>query len=453
MSRLLAVRVLERVERSRAYADLALHHALSQSSLVSADRALCTELVYGTLRWRGRIDFLLSTLLASKFDELEPLVASALRIGAYQILFSDRIPVTAAVDQAVRCTRALGADRATGLVNAVLRRLAREHTSVELPKLDREPLEHLVHALSLPRWIAERWLEQFGPEGAAELARTSNAAPPLTVRANRTRTSVADLLSELRTRFPDAHACRFAPHGLVLGRRGEPGRDPAFLAGRFTVQDEASQLVVDLLDPQAGDRVLDTCAAPGTKATAIAERVGEAGHLLALDRHTRRLQLVARDARRLGLRHIQTLTRDATRSLTDLCENHGAAGGGLFDRVLVDAPCTGLGVLRRNPDAKWRVRPQDSLELAGIQGTILRRAAAVLRVGGRLVYSTCTLLPAENEELVMGFLKDTPNFRLLQKAAAPELLSPLLDRHGFVRCLPHVHDSDGFFAAALERVQ
>ena len=153
------------------------------------------------------------------------------------------------------------------------------------------------------------------------------------------------------------------------------------------------------------------------------------------------------------MRHIQTLTRDATRSLTDLCENHGAAGGGLFDRVLVDAPCTGLGVLRRNPDAKWRVRPQDSLELAGIQGTILRRAAPVLRVGGRLVYSTCTLLPAENEDLVMGFLKDTPNFRLLQKAVVPELLSPVLDRDGFLRCLPHVHDSDGFFAAALERVQ
>ncbi len=451
-ARLLAARMLERIERSRAFADLALGSALARSSLCAPDRALCTELVYGTLRWRGRIDYLLEQLLERKLSSLEPLVVSPLRIGAYQILFSDRIPATAAVDQSVRCTRALGADRATGLVNAVLRRLAREHSTMALPELDRDPLGHLIHALSLPAWIAERWLSRYGATEAAELALACNATPRLTVRANRSRIDSSALLEELRQRFPDAYPCGLAPDGIVLGRRGNPGRDPAFLAGRFTVQDEASQLVAVLLDPRPGDRVLDTCAAPGTKTTAIAERVGNSGQVTALDRHAGRLRLVARDSRRLGLRQIRTLERDASLSLADLCDRGQVPHPGPFDRVLVDAPCTGLGTLRRNPDARWRIRPGDAEELTRLQRAILERAAEVLRAGGRLVYSTCTLLPEENEQMVTRFLEASPNFRLLPPEELPTSLAEVMGQDGFMRCFPHVHDTDGFFAAALERI-
>jgi 16S rRNA (cytosine967-C5)-methyltransferase len=439
------LRVLERVERAGAWADVLLNAQLGRSALSAADRAFATDLVNGTLRWRGRLDFLLSQLLDRELEKLEPLVANALRLGAYQVVLCERVPDTAAVDQTVRCVRAAGAERATGFVNAVLRRLAAEHARIALPSLERDPLGHLCHALSLPAWLASRWLERFGAAEAAALASASNRVPPLTVRANPTRTTPAQLLAELCERWPEAASCRFAPAGIVLGRRGNPALDPAFLGGRFTVQDEAAQLVVALLDPQPGERVLDACAAPGGKATAIAELLAGGGEVLALDRHARRLDLVRRQARRLGLANLRCLERDAARPFPDVAGERG------FDRVLVDAPCSGLGTLRRNPDARWRVRPEDPARLAQVQLAILRNAAALLRPGGVLVYSTCTLLPEENEDVVKAFLASQPEFAAAPPGALPARLHPLLDEQGWLRCLPHRHDTDGFFAARLAR--
>lgn len=442
---MLALRVLSRVEQVRAFADLSLHAALARSELAPNDRALATELVYGTLRWRGRLDFLLSSVSDRTLADLDPLVRSTLRVGAYQLVFSDRIPPSAAVDEAVRCIQAAGAERASGYVNAVLRRLAEQHATMSLPTLAADPLGHLVHELSLPAWLAERWLGQLGPDEAAALARGLNQVPPHTVRANRRLGSRDALLAELRERHPGATACRFAPDGIVLGRRGDAGIDPAFREGRFTVQDEASQLVVELLGPRHGDRSLDVCAAPGAKATAIAERAGAAGSVLALDRHERRLGLVLRDARRLGLTNLSSLVRDASRPLPD-------ALVAAFDRVLVDAPCSGLGSLRRNPDARWRIQPDDIPRLAELQRAILRSAARGLRAGGVLVYSTCTLLPEENEDVVVSFLREAPQFRLVPRAALPATLHEVADESGFLRLLPHRHDTDGFFAARLEHL-
>ena len=215
----------------------------------------------------------------------------------------------------------------------------------------------------------------------------------------------------------------------------------------MTVQDESSQLVVELLDPQPADRVLDACAAPGAKATGIAERLGPGGCVLALDRHTRRLGLLRRDARRLGLENVQTRVRDASAPLSDLVEERP------FDRVLVDAPCSGLGALRRNPDARWRVAPTDISKLADVQGAILAQASSCLRVGGALVYSTCTLLPEENEAVVSTFLTEQPGFRLVPISELPPRLAPVLTESGYLRCLPQRDDTDGFFAARLERVR
>jgi 16S rRNA (cytosine967-C5)-methyltransferase len=444
-ARRLALRVLERVERAGAYADLALHSALDRHRLALRERAFATELVYGTLRWRGRLDFVLSHVLARGLDKVEPRVATLLRLGAYQILFCEGVPDAAAVSESVRLARAAGLERACGLVNATLRHLARARHAIALPDLERDPVGHLSHALSIPSWIAERWIERYGSEEAAALALASNRVPPRTVRANRRRTDRDALLAELRSRFPEATPCRFASDGIVLGARGNPARDPAFLDGRFTIQDEASQAVVELLAPRAGERVLDACAAPGAKATAVAERVHPDGEVVALDRHAHRLGLLSRDARRLGLDNVRALQADASKPLIDLLPSAS------FDRVLVDAPCSGLGTLRRNPDARWRLRPDSLARLAEVQRAILAHVAPLLRPGGTLVYSTCTLAPEENEAVVDSFLAERPELRRTPADVHPAFLRPLVGDDGALRSLPHRHHTDGFFAVRLER--
>jgi 16S rRNA (cytosine967-C5)-methyltransferase len=444
-ARLLALRVLERVERGAAFADLALHAGFRGGGLGARDRALATDLVCGTLRWRGRLDFLLGRVIPRPFESLEAPVRTLLRLGAYQIVCQGGVPAPAAVDQAVRAARAIGVERASGLVNAALRRLAREHREIALPSLESDPVGHLVHALSLPEWLARRWIDQFGAAEAAALAAACNGVPPLTVRANALRCGRDELLAELRGRWPDARATRWSPLGAVLGHGGNPAADPAFAEGRFTVQDEAAQLVVALLDAKPGERALDVCAAPGGKATALAERVGPAGRVVALDRHARRLALVLRDARRLGLGNLETHVVDATQELAP------AAPPASFARVLVDAPCSGLGTLRRNPDLRWRAQPGDSAALAPVQLALLRRAAGALGPGGALVYSTCTLAPEENEAVVSAFLAEKPEFRVAAREDLPACVRPLVGDDGFLRVFPHLHEADGFFAARLER--
>ncbi len=455
LTRLLATRVLERVERSQAYADLALHQALARSPLSGVDRALTTELVYGTLRWRGRLDYFLSQVLNQELATLDPLIATILRLGAYQLMFSDRIPASAAVDQAVRCTRAVGNQRATGLVNAVLRRLTREWQTIMPPRLEDDPTEHLVHALSLPEWMAKRFLDIFGPEGAAEFAKACNQPAPITARINRTRTDRDSLLASIQEQHPKARAGKYSPDAIYLGHIGDLGRDAAFRDGLYCIQDEASQLVVDMLAPEPGDIVLDTCAAPGSKTTAVAERLAGNGRILALDRNARRLNLISQTVRRLDLEGVHTQKCDATLPLTGLVipGQEESSDPVRFDRILVDAPCSGLGVLRRNPDSRWRVREGDPAKLAEIQQKILIRAAAVLRRGGTLVYSTCTVLPEENENQVEHFLEQNPNFRQVPAAEMSPNVGALVDEVGTLRLTPNEHGTDGFFAVRLERVE
>ncbi len=348
----------------------------------------------------------------------------------------------------------MGSSRASGLVNAVLRRLAREWKQLELPSLETDPLEHLTHALSMPQWIAKRLLDLYGPEQAAAFAKASNQPAPITIRANRLRISRDELLERVHETDLDATPCSIAPDGIRLSHTGrDPGCDPDFREGLYTVQDEASQLIIGLLDPQPGEQILDTCAAPGTKTTGIAERLGDSGIVLALDRNARRLGLVSRAARRLSLPAIHVLHRDASKDLLDLplsVENADIAGN-RFDRILVDAPCSGLGTLRRNPDARWRIREGDSAHLAALQARLLQCAAAVLRPGGSLVYSTCTVLAEENELLIDRFLEQNPMLRQLGRNELPGHLAPLLGEDGTLRSTPQQHDTDGFFAVRLER--
>lgn len=441
--RQLAFIVLSR-EAEGAYSDLALDAELAQQpQLDPRDRALVTELVYGVLRYRGRLDFALRQACSKPLERLDPPVLRLLRLGAYQILCLERIPPSAAVNTTVELARRIRLERATGFINGVLRGLLRRLESIPWPPVESQPLGHLQHWLSLPKWLAKAWLEEYGAQEACALAEAMLQRPPLTLRANTLVTDRDTLLAELTAAGVTAEPCRFAPEGLRLA----DARGLARLAPEtFQVQDQASMLVPHLLGIQPGERVLDACAAPGGKTTQLAALAGNRAELLALDLHPQRAELVRQGAQRLGCQGVEV-------RCWDLTQNPDFIPAGSLDRVLLDAPCSGLGVLRRNPESRWRRTPESIVELAGLQLQLLTNLAPLLRPGGTLVYSLCTTSPAETESVVERFLAGHPDYRRqpLQELV-PAGWQELLDDRGALRTSPVRHDGmDAFYAVRLVR--
>ena len=432
-----ALHILVRVERDRAFADIALEHALERAHLDPRDAALCTEIVYGTLRWRRHLDWRLTPHLKRPLAKLDPWVRALLRLTAYQLLFLDRVPRWAAVDEAVSVARLKS--RGPGpaeFVNAVLRSLTRAGGP---PRLPAHPVEAAGLRWSFPDWMAARWITRYGPDGADRLMAALNERPPVTIRANTLRISREDLAVRLRDEeLAETDPTALAPEGLTV-RRGAVGRWAAFASGWCTIQDEASMLIARLLEPQPGELVADTCAAPGTKTTHLAQLMGNRGRIVAMDPNAARLRLLAQAATRLGVSIVETHTG----GVATLAERWRYR----CDRALVDAPCSNLGVLRRNPDVKWKREEADLGRLAEKQRGILTAAAALVKPGGRLVYATCSLEPEENDEVVRAFLADQADWRLDPPAVFP--VTPDVD--GVVRCLPHAHGTDGFTAVRLVR--
>jgi len=432
-----ALHILVRVERDRAFADIALEHALERARLDPRDAALCTEIVFGTLRWRRHLDWRLTPHANRALAKLDPWVRALLRLTAYQLIFLDRVPRWAAVDEAVSVARLKS--RVPGpaeFVNAVLRSFTRAPGPPRLPAL---PVEAAGVRWSFPDWMAARWIDRYGMEEAERLMAALDERPPITIRANTLRITREDLAARLRDEeLAETDPTTLAPEGLTV-RRGAVGRWAAFAAGWCAIQDEASMLIARLLDPQPGELVADTCAAPGTKTTHLAQLMGNRGRIVAMDPHAARLRLLTQAAARLGI---------------DIVEAHGggvaAVSGrwkGRCDGVLVDAPCSNLGVLRRNPDVKWNREEADLGRLAEKQRGILAAAATLARPGGRLVYATCSLEPEENDQIVRSFLDHHPEWRV----DPPADFSVAPDGAGIIRCLPHVHGTDGFTAVRLAR--
>ena len=432
-----ALRILMRVEQDRAFADIALEHALDDARLDPRDAALCTEIVYGTLRWRRHLDWRLGPHLKRPLAKLDPWVRSLLRLTAYQIFFLDRVPRWAAVDEAVSLARLKA--RTPGpaeFVNAVLRALTRASAPPPLPA---HPVEALATRLSFPDWIAARWIDRYGAAEAEALMAGMNERPPVTIRVNRLRGPREDLARRVRDEeLAETRPTPLAPEGLVVVR-GVVAQWTAFAEGVCAIQDEASMLIARLLGPLPGERVADTCAAPGTKATHLAELMGNRGKILAMDPHAGRLKLLGKAAARLGITIIESHTGPVT-----IFAPHWKLQ---CDRVLVDAPCSNLGVLRRNPEVKWRRTEDDLVRLPEKQHGILTAAASLVKPGGCLVYATCSLEPEENEGVVGAFLEHHPAWQVDRPADFP--VAP--DAAGFIRCLPHVHGTDGFTAVRLTR--
>ena len=438
-----AFEILLRIEKERSYADILIDRELSAGALAGPDRGLLTELVYGTLRRQGTLDHVIRSFSTQKPEKLERAVLLLLRLGLYQILCLDRIPASAAVNETVKLAHQ-SAPRATGFINAILRRADRERDTIPWPDARTDPAGHVAAVHSHPRWLVEHWLQQLGPDETHALARAMSEPPPFTVRVNTLKVDRDGLIGRLAEEGVTAVPCRYSPDGLILQTHPAPTALSSFREGLFTVQDEASQCAAFLLAPQPGDRLLDICAAPGGKTTHCAQLMENRGEILACDVAPRKLRFVEETAARLGISIVTTRQMDGARVAASLPPEG-------FDRVLVDAPCSGIGVIRRNPEGKWWKTPENIGELAEVQKRLLASASEAVAPGGVLVYATCSTSREENEEVVENFLTQRRDFVLEDGRAQFPEAAELFTERGIFRSWPHRHGMDGFCAARLRR--
>ena len=410
------------------------------------DRALAAEIVTGTVRWRRSLDHVLAHVANRPLEKLDREVLVILRLSLYQILHLDRVPASAVVDDAVDLTRAARKPSATGFVNGVLRNTLRQRNRLPLPSRPaassnrEEAIAYLGITHSHPDWLVARWLDRHGFEAAEQWVRFNNDTPHLTIRANTLRTTRDALAATLSADGIETEPTRLAPDGLTVVA-GNPLRRPA--DGSFVVQDEGSQLVPLVVAAGPDESVLDLCASPGGKTTAMAAAMGGSGVIVACDVRAKRIALLRETIAASGAGHV---------AIVQVGVADAVPFASVFDRVLVDAPCSGLGTLRRDPDIKWRRSEAELPQLARDQVTLLGRAAEAVKAGGRLVYATCSSEPEENEQVVDAFLAAHPAFTLIDlRGRSHPAIETVLDDRGMLRTLPFAHGLEAFFAAAMVR--
>lgn len=430
--RRLCMQLLLRCESDNVYTNLVLDTAIRRHSLSDADRALLTALTYGTLEKKLTLDYLITRLSNRPLRELDIEPHILLRMGLYQLRYMDRIPDHAAVSETVQ----LASRRYRGFVNAVLRRYTREGAGIPLPDRERAPLSHLSVCYSYPEPLCERLVAAFGYEKTEAMLRALDCPPPLTLRVNTQKTSVASLADKLRAAGYSVMPALHVPHALRIAE-GNPTAMPGFETGEFFVQDEASQLCVEAIGAAPGMTVLDICACPGSKSFGISVNMQDTGSITAFDLHENKLPLITSGAARLGLHNITVAARDG-RDFDPTLE-HAA------DRVLCDVPCSGFGVPAKKPEIRYKdlsaLAPLPDIQLA-----ILENASRYVKPGGSLVYSTCTLLPEENGDNISRFLARHRDFKLCDFE-----VGDLRSEGGMLTLTPDAHGTDGFFMAKLTK--
>jgi 16S rRNA (cytosine967-C5)-methyltransferase len=441
--RAICLAILNRVGGLDAHADDLLSDSFKRyRQLTSLDRAFLTELTYGVLRWREKLDWAIRHFSNIPFEKIEPEIVNLLRLGLYQILFLTRTPTSAAVNESVELAKKFRGKGGAGFVNAILRSVLRQEEEISSPDFDRDPALHISVVHSHPLWLVQRWIKEIGIEKTLHLCAFNNQISPLTLRTNTLKTNRQDLILKLKEQGLKPQPTLFAEDGIRLENPPPTSELPFWKEGLYLIQDEASQLVTSILGPKPGERILDACAAPGGKTTHIAQRMEDEGEILAIDLHREKLTGIEEGCRRLGIRRVKAKTGDATRPLPFLEEME-------FDRVLADVPCSGFGTLRKNPDLKWKRREKDVNRLSELQSSILENVSQYLKRGGILVYSTCTIFREENEAVVEKFLARHPEFRLDEMdKILPKRYASLIE-NGYFRTIYSQEGMDGFFAARL----
>jgi 16S rRNA (cytosine967-C5)-methyltransferase len=411
--------------------------ANTDPQLSSLDRALCHELVLGVLRWQLHLDVIVEHFAKRKVESLDPPVLRALRLGIYQLRFLSRIPASAAVNESVNLIGRARLSSARSFVNAVLRGATREPDYSPAADIT-DPLERIAIQTSHPRWLMERWSKTFGGEETELMARANNDPPAVAIRVVKTLADEEGVLEKLRSAGAELVPSEIARSAWRVSGATAKLRELSE-RGELYIQDEASQLVAEVVNAQPGDRVLDVCAAPGGKTTLIAERASNEATVMAMDVSPRRLATLERTTQLHQLKGIKVMLGDAGASLP--------FDSGSFDRVLLDAPCSGTGTLRHNPEIRWRLTNDDISQLAAQQKRFLMNAAVVVKPGGLLVYSTCSIETEENEEVVRDFLSSNEQFTQVSLPVNADLVT----NSGAARTWPHRQGTDGFFISAFER--
>ncbi len=435
-----AVRIVYRVLREGGYSNIAVKQELDESRLGRLDKALVTEIVNGTLRNLARIDWIKSHFI--KKSDIEPWIEDIIRCGIYQIIFLDRVPDSAVCNESAELARSHGHEGTVKFVNGVLRNISRNKDKLEYPDKEKNYIKYLSVYYSHPEWMVKKFVKDYGNEFAEALLAADNETPPFTIRCNSLKINREELLSLLAAENIECKEGSLNAEAIsIRGTSSIEGRE-SFVKGYYQVQDESSMLVAHVVDPSPGDVVLDICSAPGGKTTHIAELMGNNGRIVARDIHPHKLKLVEENCKRLGVKIVETELFDATKL------DEGSIGR--FDKVLLDAPCSGLGVIRRKPDLRWKKEPDNFMELYVLQGKMLDHASKYVKPGGKLIYSTCTINKMENTSVVKNFLSTHPEYKLESlEGLIPEALVSENAKSGWLELFPNTHGTDGFFIARI----
>ena len=438
--RLLAVKALSDINRNGAYANITLQDYISKHNLADLDRRFFTELVYGVVRRRNYLDAIIVHFAKRPLKKLSSMVVEILRLGIYQIIYMDKVPESAAVNESVKLAKKLTRGL-SGFVNAILRSIIREQDSIGVEDLASNDIEVISFIYNIPLWLIDLWMGEFGRDKTEDLCAWFNQQPKLTARINTILIDIPQCLTLLKEQGWDvSQDSNYKDIIYINSHRGSLEKSDAVIKGYITFMDKASMLVARLVNPQPGERVLDCCAAPGGKSMYMAALMDNTGSLMSCDIHEHKITLMESNAQRLGISIVQTKVQDATEL--------PSAWKSYFDRVLVDVPCSGLGILQKKLDMRWRKDESTLSELPPLQLSILERAAMTVKEKGYLVYYTCTLNYKENEDVVEAFLQKHKEFSIVPVGTD----FPLKSNNGMITTYPPTDDMDGFFMVKMQRI-
>ncbi len=444
----LALMALTGFEKSGEFSSNYLDRLMSdRKELNERDRAFISNLVQGVVRWRYRLDSIIDNFASVPAERMDPAILNIIRLALYQIFFLDRVPESAAVNSSVNLAKVEKKSRGlTSFVNGILRNILRNRDSITYPDRKKDPTGFLGRYYSYPEWLVKKWIKELGIDFTEDLLEAQNSFPDMNIRTNLLKVDRESLVRLLADEGVMAEPLKFAPEGLCLkGFRGRVERLKSFEQGLFQVQDQAAQIVTHLMAPEPGDVLLDLCSGLGGKSGHIQELMKNRGKVLAIDNNYERLKENRINNNRLGVLHVWPVLAGAEKSLSWLKNK--------FGKVLVDAPCSGLGVISRHPDIKWNRRESDIKRLSLIQKNMVEKALSVVEENGTVLYVVCTISKQENEDVVEHILRNCRGVSLVDlNKTVPEWGKKLIDSRGFFRSFPNIHNMDGFFAALFRKV-